>query len=139
MHDRDIAWAAGIIDGEGCIRFYKNGNYFYPRLSVEMTHKPTIVRLHEILGGNVHKVKRNRAGRYERTLWVFEVAASLLGDVVGELYPYIFTKKEQFDLVMKYYQMKENKTGRYFSKDEVEYIAKMKELCSELKKEEFKD
>lgn len=137
MNDSDIIWAAGIIDGEGCIRLSKNGNYYYPRLTVEMTHKPTIVRLHEMLGGSIHKVKRNRKMRYERTLWVFDISSVKLGNIIEMISPYIFTKKDEFDIIKEYYQMYKSKTKRYFTSEDIIYFSLLKEKCSKCKKVEY--
>ena len=46
----DIAWAAGLIDGEGSVKLYRGRIW----LRVVMTDLPTIERLRLILGGTVH-------------------------------------------------------------------------------------
>ena len=40
----DAAYAAGILDGEGCldIHYDKRNNSFYPRVRVEMTQYETV-------------------------------------------------------------------------------------------------
>lgn len=55
MKKTDLAWAAGLIDGEGCICIVKEnrpGNLstqYRLRLSVGMTDKKTIKKLHSLL------------------------------------------------------------------------------------------
>jgi hypothetical protein len=49
-HEGMIGWAAGLIDGEGCIKIaYTSGNSYNVYLACQMTHKATLERLKLIL------------------------------------------------------------------------------------------
>lgn len=56
----DIAWAAGLFEGEGCVTLHKSSRigkhgqeYFYPWLAMKMTDEDVIRRFAAVLGGSV--------------------------------------------------------------------------------------
>jgi hypothetical protein len=49
-----IAYLSGLIDGEGCLRFYKCGSI---RLTIGMTDKKTIYWIYDTFGGQIYKNK----------------------------------------------------------------------------------
>ena len=53
MKSLDIAWAAGLIEGEGCPHY--NGS---PRLSLAMTDEDVVRRFAGLFGGNVARRDR---------------------------------------------------------------------------------
>jgi hypothetical protein len=105
----DIAWAAGIIDGEGCVsmtRSYVGTNRrvtesFQIRLRVRMTDRPTIRRLHAMFGGtfNAHAPQNPRTDK-PSFLWACHdlVAARVLKRVL----PYMLTKRRQGVLALRF-------------------------------------
>lgn len=72
MHSRDeteIAWVAGIFEGEGCIQLYrpKNGNYFYCQLELVSTDFDIINRVRNIAGyGTIRVDKRSQKNKQWR-------------------------------------------------------------------------
>lgn len=96
ISDTDLAWAAGLIDGEGCIHITKRPADKYRRenfqltVAVCMTHKPTIERLYNIfkVGSVCHKHPRGK----QRTPWTWTVLAQQAEAVLRLLMPYLFTK-----------------------------------------------
>lgn len=63
---RDIAWVAGIVEGEGCL-FYRNG----VSLRVAMTDKDVIEKFADIVGGNVRggNISPSRLGHPRKPYW----------------------------------------------------------------------
>lgn len=57
MNDAKIAWAAGLIEGEGCFWSWslREGNhvYRYPKMQVNSTDEDVLQRLRSILGGEL--------------------------------------------------------------------------------------
>lgn len=87
----ELAWAAGIIDGEGTVDYYVGKKGVSPRVEVSMTHEPTVRRLHTILGGNFR-------GPYSRgrnkSIWVWSTSAfKMVIQIIRLLRPYLFTKR----------------------------------------------
>ena len=88
----DIAWAAGIIDGEGCIwtRWPKRTNVC---VEVKMIHRPTIERLCSIFGGRVSEAHERRRGR--RTQWRWWADTLVAKRVLDATLPFLVTKRMQ--------------------------------------------
>lgn len=104
----DYAWAAGVIDGEGCIFIarQKPGNggritmTYRLCIKVTMGHLPTIMRLSKIFGftGSRHKVCQ--IGWNPAYSWI--VAADLARNVLEKIKPYAVTKKKEISVAFEF-------------------------------------
>tara|TARA_R100000664_G_scaffold12562_1_gene20151 strand:+ start:1543 stop:2001 length:459 start_codon:yes stop_codon:yes gene_type:complete len=120
MRETDFAWVAGLIDGEGCLRIHKRKptknrgyNYNYQaRVSVKMTHLPTIERLREIFPfGCV--VKEHPGKLNKRVAWRWEVTTSNAEKVLRSVRSYLVTKKEEADKLLEYISYEKEKSGSF--------------------------
>jgi hypothetical protein len=124
MKQTDLAWAAGIIDGEGCIGIVKdarkalnekNGWKLSPlcklRISVGMSHLETIERLYELFGdGRVNGQKcYKKPGHKQVYYWV--VNADQAWKIIKRVSPYLVTKKEQARVAEAFYGRERLKGG----------------------------
>jgi hypothetical protein len=75
MDRADVAWAAGLFEGEGSIGTFRSKNCETPRLVLSMTDYDVIVRLHQTVGfGRVNgPYQRNRAKPTWKPQWVWSV------------------------------------------------------------------
>lgn len=100
--DTDVAWAAGIMDGEGCIGVYSGGADAGLRLTVQVgnTDLVMITKLHDMFGGYVSTtMKANKSGK-PYYMWR---AASGKGDaVLRQLLPYLVTKRQQAEVALTF-------------------------------------
>ncbi len=74
---QEIAWAAGLFEGEGCIT--KNGNS--PALRLNSTDEETVIRFQRIIGagavyGPYQYNSRDGSERKPASIWVFLDAPS---------------------------------------------------------------
>jgi|SRR6185369_2741093 len=68
---KEIAWVAGIIEGEGCIRF--NGT---PKITIKMCDKDIIERLAKIFGKPVYShLSNNKIYSSQYAVYVTSVSA----------------------------------------------------------------
>jgi hypothetical protein len=108
----DLAWAAGIIDGEGYVGVTTPRQYFYARraemiymksyvvLKVNMTHRGTIDRLRILFGrGSVWEQKPRKVGNKKQ--WEYRAANNIAIAVLREIQPYAVTKKERIDHILQ--------------------------------------
>lgn len=111
MKETDIAYLAGIIDGEGSITINRNTKYtngrvsLRPKVTVSMTHEPTIAHIWSIgnASGN-HWIDRRRTGvNHYVAEWRYQDAARIL----RELMPYLITKREQAKLMIELCELRE--------------------------------
>lgn len=88
-----LAYAAGLIDGEGCIGIYynsHNGNYQL-RITVEMCERQGLEILYELFDGKwYYKEHSNRPNR--RPVYVWMLFNSRAEDALGQLVPYLQVK-----------------------------------------------
>lgn len=96
----DYAWAAGIIDGEGCLYIQKckpskgaKNNMYGARIRVAMTHFPTIQKLHNIFGGNLYG--RNPQLSNVKHQFAWEMTSQKCKLVIDSIINFLFTKREE--------------------------------------------
>ena len=102
-----IAYIAGIIDGEGTIRINKIATkrlfektravnpVYQPHLSLGMVDKRVPERLCKVLGGNM-RYERPPMGKNRRGIWRWEQTGRYnVIRTLKALYPYFIVKKEQ--------------------------------------------
>lgn len=85
----EMAYYAGIMDGEGCIGYYRSLS-----VAVEGLYPKTIIDLHTVFGGSVSEIKRENKRRYYRWRIFGQDAARCL----QMLLPYLREKKEQAEV-----------------------------------------
>jgi hypothetical protein len=94
----DWSYFAGIIDGEGCIRFGTA-----PRLHVTNTDKRLIDWLYQSFGGYMWTETKQYAPNAKiRHVW--EVSSLKCRDLLVEVLPYLRLKHEQAEAVIAYYE-----------------------------------
>ena len=104
----EIAWAAGIIDGEGCLFISRHayGSYtktpnYTAALKVTMGHEPTVKRIRELFdSGSHHRVEQSNKGFNTAYTWI--VAAKLLRPVLLALKPFCITKAAEIDVALEF-------------------------------------
>ena len=113
MKQVELAYLAGIIDGEGCISFARRlKKYITPTLQVTNTNRDLIDWLHVCLGGNVYRRKDDRPTRKESWLWSVAGQKALL--IIRDIRPYLLVKRKQADIVLALprYAPGRDKSGR---------------------------
>lgn len=115
MLDTDIAYCAGLIDGEGCIRVKKTKPYkcqgratpgYHAVIQLRMVDEPAIRFLAEILGGWYYKEKPHVTSG--RPLYCWSVSDQKCEDIVRAVLPYLKVKKAQAETVLRLRELKRN-------------------------------
>ncbi len=103
-----IAYAAGIIDGEGYIgiKVYKPGgssgtiNYTYlPRVVIKMNSGEIMDFFHGTFGGAVNLVPQKDSGYFPGFVW--EATGSSATKILKQLLPFLKTKKKQAEAAIR--------------------------------------
>jgi hypothetical protein len=137
MKDTDLAWAAGCVDGEGCIsiRQVRAANsrelQFAMYLAVGNTDPRMPLRLRELFGGNV--VNKTRQQK-RRPVFEWRVFSSKAGRIIAQLRPYLVIKGEQADIALAFAATLKATRGRQ-AEVRAERVL-MKERISILKRED---
>lgn len=75
----EIAWAAGLFEGEGCFTHAQRGKYFSLQCELGMTDEDSVREFHRIVKvGNITFHPRNRPtkdGGKEKDVWAWKVAS----------------------------------------------------------------
>lgn len=121
------SYIAGIIDGEGCIgiecmaplqkkdgTWIRKHNYYTPRLTIVNTSYKLMELLVKEIGGK-YDTRKKIEGR--KTCYRWYIFGKDLENTIQEIIPYLFIKKEQAEIVLKFRQTV-GKTGWHVS-DEI--------------------
>ena len=88
------AYFAGIIDGEGCIAYEKTKkNYWIPSISVEMTDKDVITRIHKFFGkGSMVYIKPRQ--KHHLDSWRWRIRGKGAVDIYFKIYNYLCDRRK---------------------------------------------
>ena len=110
---KELSYAAGIIDGEGCISIVKRKKGIYSTyqdsIRVHMKHKDIPYWMHERFGGKLYK--RNEP----KIAYIWQLWGVKAREFLYMIEPFIVEKKKQIDLFLEMGRLKES--SRSFQKD----------------------
>lgn len=106
----ELAWAAGVIDGEGCICVYGRPGRVNKKgvralalvVSVVNTDPRMPLKMHEIFGGNVNTAVEHRGNPRRRPVAQWLITGKPAGEVLLVVRPYLVIKAEQADVAIVY-------------------------------------
>jgi len=108
------AYFAGIVDGEGYISYEKTKkNYSIPAISVEMTDKDVIDKIHKFFNeGSVVSIKPRQAHHLDSWRWRARGKAAV--NIYFKIYNYLSARrKHKIDQVLKNYCEDANAREKY--------------------------
>lgn len=107
MNEIDLAYIAGLIDGEGYIGIKKSKAYasqgrktpgYHARIQIRMVDEPAIAFISEILGGWYYKEKPHSAKG--RPLYCYQASDQKAEDVLTAVLPFLRVKRQGADTVL---------------------------------------
>lgn len=110
LADVELAWAAGLIDGEGCITITKDkprgqvkSPQYKPYLIVTNTYRPVMERLQSMFGvGSIQEQKYPVSDQWKSGLtWV--CCSKQARSVVEAVRPYLFIKVRDADILLEFF------------------------------------
>lgn len=113
MKKTDLAYMAGVFDGEGCICIAKakarEGRYhpsYHLECSVQMANEylPTLYRFS--FGGSIY-LYQHKNPRHQPT-WEWHISARKANDFLKAILPYLTIKKGEAELAIKFQSAKRN-------------------------------
>jgi len=116
----DLAWAAGIIDADGCISIrhhkpsskqFRHSDTYSLSVSVGMTHIDAIDKLQDIFQcGNRYIQKRYDTANH-RPMYVWQCCSRDAVTVICFVYLWLVTKKRQGKLALRFNDLRKVSTG----------------------------
>lgn len=136
--ESDLGWAAGIVDGEGCISLHtvrtsRGELCFVLRLSVANTNLLMLHRLIEIFHCGALLPQKMYSARH-RQRWNWEVCSRKAENVLREIEPYLVNKREEAKVGLLSRRLM-GKHGRNTANPNIEELSWLKTRLSELKRE----
>jgi hypothetical protein len=106
----ELAWAAGIIDGEGCICVYgrpgrvgkKGVRALALIINVVNTDPRMPLKMCEIFGGHTGRATERRGNPRRRPITQWIITGKPAGSVLVAIRPYLIIKAEQADIALAY-------------------------------------
>lgn len=119
MSDTDTAWAAGFVDGEGCIGIYlSHKKTHYLSLTVAGRQRRPLERLKKLFGGSVGW--NNRPSAFSGGIWVWRVHSRNAANALKLMRPHMSIKVGQADLAIGFQNLMQGKhTMRELNKFEI--------------------
>jgi len=138
----DMAYAAGIIDGEGCIQIMHsllNGHVqsWKVELDISMCSKKVLDKMVGLFGGQA-KLYGIRDNQHYRQ-WRWQLYSGKAVNALRKMYPYLIEKKAQAALAINFYNhQKRCKTSRSRPLS-LSILAKREKMRSEMKELKTRD
>lgn len=108
--ETELAWAAGIVDGEGCICIYgrhgrvsKKGVHALQLIvNVTNTDPRMPIKMKEIFGGHLTGSVERRNNPRRRPCMVWTITGKPAGSALVKMMPYLVVKREQAEVAVAY-------------------------------------
>lgn len=125
MKERDLAWLAGLLEGEGSFLKAPPSSPNCPRISLEMTDKDVVERAASLMDGKVVKRTNLKSALWKPTYRVI-IKGSRAVALMRVLYPEMgVRRRSQIDLALEMYtERKKGDNTRRLSEDQVRQIRK---------------
>lgn len=104
------AWAAGILDGEGCIQLISRKGRTGPRgvgragfclrVDVGNTDPRMLLKLKELFGGSAVSRRKTNRGYGTMPMWQWSLGCAQAEAMLRAVLPWLVVKKEQADLAI---------------------------------------
>lgn len=109
----DLAYAAGILDGEGCISIAyvrcssKPDRYHVLNIHVSNTSPELLIWLRERFQGSVCRMSDNRKGKLgRRPIFQWQITAKQAHEFLVAVRPYLLVKAKQADVAIAFRKLK---------------------------------
>lgn len=124
----ELAWLAGIVDGEGSVLLYKNGGHYVSKVAVTNSDRAILVKVESLLDKLSILWTENWAGEVNKpcfhiTLTRQEEQKALLGHII----PYLVGEKKQKALVVVDWIKNHKRSDGKASNRQKKFIEKTKE------------
>ena len=137
MKRTDLAYAAGIIDGEGYIgitvhRTQGRKPYYQMRVRVKNTNEWLIQWLRFGFGGSFYT---HPILPYRKPVWEWGIETNKASAFLHLIYPYLQFKKPQAELAIRFQEAKHKRGPRHLTEEEMALEETQRILMSNMHKE----
>lgn len=111
MNEISVAWAAGLLEGEGCFSIFQRKGKDYKTCAVhcEMTDQDTLERLHEALPFSLPVRRLKQRGNRKESWIVSAQNQKSVESICNLIYPYMSNRRKQkIKEILDYYASRSN-------------------------------
>ena len=123
MKETETAWAAGYVDGEGCINITKNTSYGHiVRVTIDSTDNRSLLVLLNLFGGRLNGPyePRNKDSYNRKPIWVYSLCGVEAQSALKKMRPYLVIKQEQAELALRFPTYKKGGTRKKLKEGDFE-------------------
>ena len=126
MREQDLAYAAGIIDGEGSIGISrrKSNDSYLLTVQVSMTNDAVPEWLHRNFGGNIGTYQPGKMSLSSKPITKWAVFGTRAQEFLRGIYPYLHEKERQASVALTFpiQERGADKMGQSFVYDELRVL-----------------
>lgn len=115
----NLQYAAGFVDGEGCIGFAKTRKSIYPRILVTNTNIDILQEFKDKWGGDINPLSLKKDNWKQGYSW--RISWSKAVDFLSDIEPYLKIKKAQSHAVFAWDEIRPGKGGKA-DKDSFDFL-----------------
>src|SRR6516225_7531643 len=86
--ESEVAWLAGLLEGEGCFLWRRIGSHHYPQIQVCMTDHDIVERVAKMLGNSVTIAKRPKVANHKQ-MWCTALHGQKAADWMAVVLPWL--------------------------------------------------
>ncbi len=143
IKETDLAYVAGIIDGEGCVQIQKvkphnreKSEQYKLQLRVYNTDRSLIEYLNQLFPAYTYDGSEKRNNRRKQFCWHANGKKTVI--ILQQVLPYLVVKKEQALLAIEFYETFNRYYGIFGVPVEVRQLRlRLYQECRRLKKQEY--
>lgn len=91
MNEVEVAWVAGLLEGEGS--FLTQTNCYSPKVSCQMTDKDVLDKLVSIAGGTMFMVTKRQ--EHWKDCWAWRISGDPAAELIKSLLPHLGERRRQ--------------------------------------------
>lgn len=112
LTETDLAYIAGIFDGEGCIGYYRTSKtgtpYYHALVNITMTEGMLVNKLPELFGFGKVSIHKAKPDQNRRTAYQWQVGhKKQVQKFLESIRPYLVGKADQADVVLDLFKDEE--------------------------------
>ena len=112
MKKTDLTWAAGVIDGEGCIGIYRASFTLQLVLRVANIDPKMILKLEDLFGGHIRVSSPDKRPRRRRAFhWIIRDRRA--ENVLRKLLPFLVTKHDEAVIALNFGALRKGNGNHY--------------------------
>lgn len=119
MTKTELAYLAGVFDGEGCVMLARDGNDTYClSVKISMCDKPILQKFRKAFGGSLLRLKRPASYSKYKAIYMWQISTRKAEAALSQLQPYLIGKLNQVNTALRYQKSIPRSTGNRLTQRE---------------------